>query len=190
MSHDVSSSSELPEVSITHDDDSEFSNPTIDTSQYKYTLPPRSNRGVPPKRYEPEYKPRNTRYPMANMVRGSISQEARVFNTMIYSSNVPKTLEEAQKSHEWRQAMQVEMDALEKNRTWEKCKLPDGKKSVGCMWIFTIKYKANGTVERYKARLVAKGYTQTYGIDYSEIFSPVAKIDTIRVLFSVVANQE
>ena len=58
------------------------------------------------------------------------------------------------------------MKALYKNDMWDIVDLPKGKHLVGCKWVFTIKYKVDGFVERYKARLVSKGYTQTYRIDY------------------------
>ena len=57
-----------------------------------------------------------------------------------------------------------------------------------CKWVFTVKYKSNGTVERYKTHLVAKGFTQMYRIDYQETFAPIAKLSTIRVLLLLVAN--
>ena len=67
-----------------------------------------------------------------------------------------------------------EMRALEKNKTWDLCTLPKKHKTVGCKWVFTLKYKANGTIDGHKAKLVAKGFTQAYGIDYFGTFSPVA----------------
>ncbi|CAL8995150.1 unnamed protein product [Prunus brigantina] len=95
---------------------------------------------------------------------------------------------EALEDQKWKEAMNEEMRALQKNGTWELVPLPHGKKTVGCRWIYTVKLKADGSVERYKARLVAKGYTQRYGIDYQETFAPVAKIKTIRILMSLAAN--
>lgn len=101
---------------------------------------------------------------------------------------IPKNVQEALTIPEWRKAIEEEMRALERNQTWEVTDLPKGKKTVGCKWVFTIKYNSNRTLEWYKARLVAKGFTQTCGIDYLETFAPVAKLNTVRVLLSMEVN--
>ncbi|XP_073227024.1 uncharacterized protein [Cicer arietinum] len=71
---------------------------------------------------------------------------------------------EALKIPKWKEAVLEEMRALEKNQTWRVMTLPTGKNTVGCKWVFTVKYNSDNTVERYKARLVAKGFTQTYDL--------------------------
>ena len=69
-----------------------------------------------------------------------------------------------------------EMQALETNGTWEVVRLPNGKKTVDSKWIFIVKYKSNGSIDRYNARLVVKGITQTQGLNYGKTFAPVARV--------------
>ena len=153
------SSLDIPEVSIVDD---YVTNASNDVSTYK--LPPRQNRGVPPDRFSPEGK---VRYPIANYVScKNLAPERKALVNNIESIKVPTQVEEALKDPMWVRAMDEEMMALQKNKTWEVVELPNGKKPVGCRWVFTVKYRADGSVDRYKARLVAKGYTQTYGVDY------------------------
>lgn len=101
---------------------------------------------------------------------------------------LPRTIKEALGDPSWKLAVMEEMNALEKNGTWELVNLPKEKKTVGFKWVFMVKCKANGSIERSKARLVAQGFAQTLGIDYQETFAPVAKMNSIRVLLSLVDN--
>ena len=118
----------------------------------------------------------------------NLSPSFSAFTTHLSLVEIPKTVQEALQVPKWKEAVLEEMRALEKNRTWDLVELPREKRTVGCKWVFTVKYKSDGSLERYKARLVAKGFTQTYGIDYTETFAPVAKLNTVRVLLSIAAN--
>jgi Reverse transcriptase (RNA-dependent DNA polymerase)/Integrase core domain len=164
--------------------------PEVSVSETQFKLPLRSNRGVPPKRYIPEEgTSRIVKYPITKYVTTrSLPKILNNFVAQLSSESVPERLEEACKEKKWIEAMNSEMNALEKNKTWDLVDLPKGKKPVGCKWVYSIKYNEKGIVERYKARLVAKGYTQTYGIDFQETFSPVAKLNTIRVVLSCASN--
>jgi len=81
------------------------------------------------------------------------------------------------------------MVALDANATWELVALPKDKKAIGCKWVYKVKHNANGSMSRYKTRLVAKGYAQTYGIDYEETYSPVAKMTIVRVIITMAATK-
>ncbi|RVW34168.1 Retrovirus-related Pol polyprotein from transposon TNT 1-94 [Vitis vinifera] len=136
----IDSNSSLPEENIGDDRAGEVLIPSIDDS----TLPIALRKGVR----------RCTDHPIGNYVTyEGLSPSYRAFATSLDDTQVPNTIQEALKISEWKKTVQDEIDALEKNGTWTITDLPVGKRPVGCKWIFTIKYKADGLVERFKARL-------------------------------------
>ncbi|XP_072076479.1 uncharacterized protein [Arachis hypogaea] len=111
--------------------------------------------------------------------------DEEIINFALFSDCEPLNFEKASKDNNWKKAMDEEIHAIKKNDTWELTDLPTDKKPIGVKWVYKTKYKPNGEVDCFKARLVAKGYKQKPGIDYFEVFAPVARLDTIRMIISL-----
>ncbi|KAE8676544.1 hypothetical protein F3Y22_tig00111584pilonHSYRG00119 [Hibiscus syriacus] len=109
---------------------------------------------------------------------------------IIEEATEPETFEEASKSSEWMTTMKEEIDALQQNQTWDIVPKIKDVKPISCKWVYKIKRRPDGSIERYKARLVAHGFSQQYGLDYDETFSPMAKLTTVRVLLALAANKD
>ncbi|WVZ08788.1 hypothetical protein V8G54_022134 [Vigna mungo] len=88
---------------------------------------------------------------------------------------------------EWREAMLKELKVIKKNRTWEMVELPQHKQPIDVKWVFKIKHKLDGEVAKFKSRLVARGFLQKPEVDFTDVFAPVARLETVRLLI-VVAN--
>ncbi|WVZ61596.1 hypothetical protein U9M48_011448 [Paspalum notatum var. saurae] len=100
----------------------------------------------------------------------------------------PASVEEAKASKEWRMAMLEEMASIEENKTWTLVDLPKGQRAIGLKWVFKLKKDEHGEVIKHKARLVAKGYVQRQGIDFEEVFAPVARMESVRVVLAVAVH--
>ncbi|KAF5805700.1 putative RNA-directed DNA polymerase [Helianthus annuus] len=133
---------------------------------------------------EPEPRSKRVRSQPTHLNDYVVSLPPSVTNSQPGSSQANSTDEK------WRNAMQQEIKALEKNGTWTLEELPEGKRPTDSKWVYKTKFKSDGEVERYKARLVAKGFTQMEGVDYHETFAPVAKLVTVRTLLAVATKKD
>ncbi|KAJ9552385.1 hypothetical protein OSB04_016430 [Centaurea solstitialis] len=180
---------------------SQIENPEIET----VTARPQRNR-VPPRHlndYVVELPPSvdhtktapnqgsSTVHPISNYLSyDKFSDSHKMFLAAITSNDEPTCFQQAMQDPKWVEAMKKEIQALEQNETWTLETLPKGKRAIDSKWVYKIKYRPNGEIERYKARLVAKGFTQTEGVDFHDTFAPVAKLVTVRTLLAVATKKD
>lgn len=126
------------------------------------------------------------KHPTDGTIRYPISHALLTEN--IQNPTEPTSYTIASKHPEWRKAMTTEFDALLRNGTWTLVPPTPTMNVVGCKWVFRIKRKADGSLDRYKARLVAKGFHQQLGIDFHDTYSPVVKPTTIRTVLSIAVS--
>jgi len=184
---DVSIGEPLPPI-----DPDERSSPinTFDEDTIVVSRPPRREKEIP----EPGQESRPN-LPENTTIRRSqrVHQRKEMFGLGAWPAFVavveePVSLQEALQSEnavDWKAAWESELESLRKNETWVVEKVPTERNIVGCRWLF--RRKEDG---RFKVRLVAKGYSQEPGIDFKEMFAPVGKFTTLRVLLALVAEND
>ncbi|GAU34193.1 hypothetical protein TSUD_162940 [Trifolium subterraneum] len=111
-----------------------------------------------------------------------VNDEGDIVHYVFLADTEPVSVIKALNNPKWINAMIEELDSIEKNDTWSLVDLPHGKKAIDVKWVFKVKVNTQGEVTRYKARLVARGFLQKKGIDFDEVFAPVARIETIRLV--------
>jgi hypothetical protein len=108
---------------------------------------------------------------------------------LIATIEEPGSLAEAEQQGCWCRAMEEEVKSIEDNGTWTLTELPEGRRAVGLKWVFKVKKNEHGEIARHKVRLVVKGYAQRQGVDYDEVFAPMARMEAIRLVIALVARE-
>ena len=119
-----------------------------------------------------------------------LKHEYKVSLFNVLSIPEPTSYNQAKDKPRWVEAMDKEIAALEANDTWELTNLLKGKEEISSKWIFKIKFRPDGTIERYKARFVVRGFHQVKDKDYKHTFSPVAKLSTVRILVALATQKK
>jgi hypothetical protein len=107
----------------------------------------------------------------------------------LFLMDKPESFDDVVPHECWRQAMLDELASIEENDSWTLTDLPPGHRPIGLKWVFKTKKDAAGVVVKHKARLVAKGYVQREGVDFDDVFAPVARLDSVQLLVAVAAHQ-
>ncbi|GAU49921.1 hypothetical protein TSUD_180390 [Trifolium subterraneum] len=118
-----------------------------------------------------------------------IDNEGNIVHYAMLADTEPLDVKSALKSKVWLEAMIDELKSIEKNKTWDMCKLPSDKRAIDVKWVYKLKQNPEGQVIKHKARLVAKGFLQKQGLDYDEVFSPVARHETIRLVIALACSR-
>ena len=139
-----------------------------------------------PEDYDDSTEPKRVRT-IADIYENSEEIEADE-ELLFLGTEEPNNYMQAMKDKNWKLAMEREIESIKKNGTWKLTKPPTDQKVIGLKWIFKLKKDADGRIVKYEARLVAKGYVQQYGIDFEEIFAPVTRLETVRLLLALAAK--
>jgi hypothetical protein len=119
----------------------------------------------------------------------AVNNEGEIVHYVMLADTEPIDVKAALKSKVWKEAMNEELRSIEKNKTWDLCDLPSDKKAIDVKWVYKAKQNPEGKIIKYKARLVAKGFLQKQGLDYDEVFSPVARHETIRLVIALACSR-
>lgn len=106
----------------------------------------------------------------------------------LFGLGEPASHIDAKKEKCWEKAMREELTSIESNGTWVLCDLPKGHKPIGLKWVYKLKKDPDGAIVKHKARLVTKGYVQRQGVDFDEVFAPVARMESVRLLVALAAE--
>mgnify|MGYP002413840545 FL=1 len=122
-------------------------------------------------------------------VPGLVPRDLEAQLQLVCEDGEPRSFAEAERDAAWRAAMKLEMDAVEQNRTWELADLPRGHRAITLKWVFKLKRDGAGAIIKHKARLVARGFLQQEGVDFDDAFAPVARMESVRLLLALAAQE-
>lgn len=155
--------------------DSDTTNTSTSSTSVSSTSPP------PP--------PNKSTHSIITRARAGIFKPKTFVSSTLVPILEPDDVEQALLDPYWKKAMIEEYDALVRNNTWELVPWSSDMNLITTKWVFRVKYKADGSVDRYKARLMARGFQQNAGVDYFQTFSPVIKPLTLRIMFIIAATK-